>query len=86
MHRRKDKKERNECIDGRGSRKRKAMVNIYQPISRPYVEEAAEQRVAAPLIDLHKIAVSWLRFLSSRASKNERMDERGKGRDAHGPI
>jgi len=79
MRRRKDKKERNECIDGRGSRKRKAMVNIYQPISRAYAE-AAEQRVAAPLIDLHKIAVSWLRFLRRAPARTSEWTAEGRRR------
>lgn len=58
------------------SERARGTVNIYQPISalrRERKEEEVEeerrqkQRVDAPLIDLHKIAVSWLRLLSGVA-------------------
>ena len=35
-----------------------------------YCGRGAEERVDAPLIDLHKIAVSWLRFSALRTDKN----------------
>lgn len=72
---RRKEREREERIDGEPYR---GMVNIYQPISgltagREGEEKGggAEQRVDAPLIDLHKIAVSWLRLLALRADKKE---------------
>lgn len=59
------------------SERARGTVNIYQPISalrregkeEEEVEEERrqKQRVDAPLIDLHKIAVSWLRLLSGVA-------------------
>lgn len=53
------------------------MVNIYQPISgltaskgrRGGWGRGAEERVDAPLIDLHKLAVSWLRLPALRADR-----------------
>lgn len=45
------------------------LVNIYQPISALYVEKKAKyMRVDVPLIDLHKIAVSWPRLSNKNAS------------------
>lgn len=73
------------------SERARGTVNIYQPISalrREGKEEEVEeerrqkQRVDAPLIDLHKIAVSWLRLLSvaSRTAKRTRQSGRTRTR------
>lgn len=44
-------------------------------------EGGAEERVDAPLIDLHKIAVSWLRLPALRADKkaSDREADGGRG-------
>lgn len=56
-----------------GTNRRRAVEKHGEYLSAnigPYcLGRGAEERVDAPLIDLHKIAVSWLRLLALRADR-----------------